>query len=99
MQLKVYLTQYKKYKKHINLTLILIYINILDQCRKYNNPLIGVCVLIKRTNLDMITYIDGNFIPLESVQMVVQIDRFRVKILLDCFFYNNKKKKLKVLSF
>lgn len=33
---------------------------------------------------------ENDFIPLEAVQMAVQIDGFRVRVLMDCFFYNNK---------
>ena len=31
-----------------------------------------------------------DFIPLEAAQMAVSIDGFRVRVLMDCFFYNNK---------
>jgi len=34
---------------------------------------------------------DGDYIPLEAAQMAVQIDGFRVRVLMDCFFYNDKK--------
>lgn len=33
---------------------------------------------------------DNDFIPLEAAQMTIQIDGFRVRVLLDCFFYNDK---------
>ena len=33
---------------------------------------------------------DDDYIPLESAQMAVSIDGFRVRVLMDCFFYNNK---------
>lgn len=32
----------------------------------------------------------NDYIPLEAAQMTVQVDGFRVRVLLDCFFYNNK---------
>lgn len=37
---------------------------------------------------------DGDFIPLEAAQMAIQIDGFRVRVLMDCFFYNNKQNGL-----
>ncbi|NDW09763.1 carboxypeptidase-like regulatory domain-containing protein [Dysgonomonas sp. 520] len=37
---------------------------------------------------------DDDFIPLESVQMAVQVDGFRVRVLMDCFFFNDKKDNL-----
>jgi len=33
---------------------------------------------------------ENDLIPLEAAQMAVQIDGFRVRVLMDCFFYNNK---------
>ena len=33
---------------------------------------------------------DNDFIPLESAQLAVSIDGFRVRVLMDCFFYNDK---------
>jgi len=39
---------------------------------------------------------DGNddFLPLQAAQMAVQIDGFRVRVLMDCFFFNYKKNNL-----
>jgi len=39
---------------------------------------------------------DGNddFLPLQAAQMAVQIDGFRVRVLMDCFFFNDKKNNL-----
>ena len=39
---------------------------------------------------------DGNndFLPLQAAQMAVQIDGFRVRVLMDCFFFNDKKDNL-----
>lgn len=33
---------------------------------------------------------ENDFLPLEAAQMAVQIDGFRVRVLMDCFFYNDK---------
>jgi len=33
---------------------------------------------------------DNDYIPLEGAQMAVQVDGFRVRVLIDCFFYNDK---------
>lgn len=33
---------------------------------------------------------DNDFIPLQAAQMAVQVDGFRVRVLMDCFFYNDK---------
>ena len=35
-----------------------------------------------------------DFLPLKAAQMAVQVDGFRVRVLLDCFFYNDKKEGL-----
>ena len=39
---------------------------------------------------------DGNddFLPLQAAQLAVQIDGFRVRVLMDCFFFNDKKNNL-----
>ena len=37
---------------------------------------------------------DNDFIPLQAAQMAVQVDGFRVRVLMDCFFFNNKKNNL-----
>jgi hypothetical protein len=37
---------------------------------------------------------DNDFLPLEAAQMAVQIDGFRVRVLMDCFFFNDKKNGL-----
>jgi hypothetical protein len=39
---------------------------------------------------------DGSddFLPLQAAQMAVQIDGFRVRVLMDCFFFNDKKDNL-----
>lgn len=34
---------------------------------------------------------DDDYIPAEAIQMAVQVDGFRVRVLMDCFFFNNKK--------
>ncbi|MDH6303519.1 hypothetical protein M2459_000548 [Parabacteroides sp. PF5-5] len=34
---------------------------------------------------------DNDFIPLEASQIAIQIDGFRVRVLMDCFFFNDKK--------
>ena len=33
---------------------------------------------------------DNDFLDMEAAQMTVQIDGFRVRVLMDCFFYNDK---------
>lgn len=33
---------------------------------------------------------ENDFLPLEAAQMAVQVDGFRVRVLMDCFFYNDK---------
>lgn len=33
---------------------------------------------------------DNDFLDMEAAQMTVQVDGFRVRVLMDCFFYNNK---------
>lgn len=35
-----------------------------------------------------------DYLPLEAVQMSVQVEGFRVRVLLDCFFYNDKQEGL-----
>ncbi len=39
---------------------------------------------------------ENDFLPLEAAQMAVQIDGFRVRVLMDCFFYNDKGNGWKV---
>ncbi len=34
---------------------------------------------------------DNDFIPLQASQIAIQIDGFRVRVLMDCFFFNDKK--------
>lgn len=34
---------------------------------------------------------EDDFLPLEAAQMAIQIDGFRVRVLMDCFFFNDKK--------
>ncbi|MDR2919232.1 MAG: carboxypeptidase-like regulatory domain-containing protein [Tannerella sp.] len=34
---------------------------------------------------------EDDFLPLEAAQMAVQVDGFRVRVLMDCFFFNDKK--------
>lgn len=34
---------------------------------------------------------EDDFLPLEAAQIAVQIDGFRVRVLMDCFFFNDKK--------
>lgn len=34
---------------------------------------------------------DEDYLPLEAAGMAVQVDGFRVRVLVDCFFYNDKK--------
>ncbi len=36
----------------------------------------------------------NDFLPLQASQVAVQIDGFRVRVLLDCFFFNDKKDRL-----
>ncbi|MDR1199972.1 MAG: carboxypeptidase-like regulatory domain-containing protein [Prevotellaceae bacterium] len=36
----------------------------------------------------------NDFLPLQAAQMAVQIDGFRVRVLMDCFFFNDKKNNL-----
>jgi len=36
----------------------------------------------------------NDFLPLQAAQMAVQIDGFRVRVLMDCFFFNDKKDNL-----
>ncbi|NDV97329.1 VWA domain-containing protein [Dysgonomonas sp. 521] len=33
---------------------------------------------------------ENDYIPLEAAQMAIQIDGFRVRVLMDCFFFNDK---------
>ncbi len=37
---------------------------------------------------------DKDFLPLQGVQMAVQIDGFRARVLMDCYFLNNRKQRL-----
>jgi hypothetical protein len=37
---------------------------------------------------------NNDFLPLQAAQMAVQIDGFRVRVLMDCFFFNDKKNNL-----
>jgi len=37
---------------------------------------------------------DNDYLPLEAAQMAVQVDGFRVRVLMDCFFYNDRKERL-----
>jgi len=37
---------------------------------------------------------DDDFLSLQAAQMAVQIDGFRVRVLMDCFFFNDKKNNL-----
>ncbi len=37
---------------------------------------------------------DNDYLPLEAAQMAVQVDGFRVRVLMDCFFYNDKQNGL-----
>lgn len=37
---------------------------------------------------------DDDFLPLESAQVTVQVDGFRARVLIDCYFYNNKGNNL-----
>ncbi|MFT3993468.1 MAG: carboxypeptidase-like regulatory domain-containing protein [Dysgonomonas sp.] len=37
---------------------------------------------------------ENDYIPLDAAQIAVQIDGFRVRVLMDCFFYNNKGNQL-----
>ena len=36
----------------------------------------------------------NDFLPLQAAQMAIQIDGFRVRVLMDCFFFNDKKDRL-----
>jgi hypothetical protein len=35
-----------------------------------------------------------NFLPMQATQMAIQIDGFRVRVLMDCFFFNDKENGL-----
>lgn len=35
-----------------------------------------------------------DFLPLQAAQMAVKVDGFRVRVLMDCFFFNDKKDRL-----